>query len=408
MTRHICLSALVMAALLSMGCDRSTGAPVVTRTDSAGVAIVSNGSDITRLPEVTPELLAEYTLGPDSPLYRISDVHRASPEQLFVFNGSPPEVWLIRGDGTELLAAAGEGPGELGGAGTVTSMGDTTAVWDRARARLLFFGPEGLFVRAITPDVPRTRRVVSSVSAAPGEEGFLMTRTGTFGTSAREGAYRDTASSVWIDREGVVQATIGPFPGREVFAAGRLMGPVPFGVETFVALCGDQVAIGLGTDPEIRFFDRDGGLARIVRWAASRSTLTSERVEAFFERSLEDTPPQARPAARELLADVPLPDQVPAHGPILCSPAGDLWVRGPLEPELALPGYRPPPTEWLVLDPGGQAFQRVQVPVGVVPKRIGAGSILGVYFDEYGAESIREYRLPTAQANRSGAEQPSN
>ncbi len=82
-----------------------------------------------------------------------------------------------------------------------------------------------------------------------------------------------------------------------------------------------------------------------------------------------------------------LPDSLPATTDVLIDPEGRVWLgRADAVPVDAGP--------WVVFAADGTHLARVGMPSGFRPTAIGDTTVLGVWTDDLGVESLRLYRLP--------------
>ena len=186
--------------------------------------------------------------------------------------------------------------------------------------------------------------------------------------------------------------SFGDFPGAEVFVD-QMAGMILFGANSYATVVGEELVVGTGKEPELRFYANDASLRRIVRWPDHDRRVTEERVEQYLVAAEAALPEAARPQARAMLARIPQSDSEPAYENILSAPDGELWVGEYRGPEMALPGARSPVREWMVLDDGGVLQARVSTPLGFQPLYVGQKEVIGVFVDEVGVESIQAYEV---------------
>jgi hypothetical protein len=206
-----------------------------------------------------------------------------------------------------------------------------------------------------------------------------------------------------IDGSGQAIATYGPFPGVELFAhpaAGIL--PYPFGAQTDGAVSAGRLVVGTADLPELRFYEPDASLERIVRWNDhDRAVAGSSRAATFYswlDEQLATRDPGEQAFLRDMLEAIPEPEHFPAYSGIVTDPSsGQLWV-GEYPGQLGLLGLSPevprvPARQWLVFQPDGTLIAVARTPEGFEPKALHDGLVWGVYKDQLDVESVRVYEV---------------
>ncbi|MGD2152750.1 MAG: 6-bladed beta-propeller [Gemmatimonadales bacterium] len=138
-------------------CSGDGARPSVIRTDSAGVEIVSAGSEDLPLPWRFERLFAlgGADSGPES-FYRVSGgtVGADARGRIYVLDAQAFRVTVFDSSGTFLrvLGREGRGPGELSGPASLDVTGEgTVAVYDYRKGGLVRFGPDGETLPEILP-----------------------------------------------------------------------------------------------------------------------------------------------------------------------------------------------------------------------------------------------------------------
>lgn len=398
------LRLLACTVVLATACtgdspDATSLATAIVR-DSAGVTIVENPA----LPDDAP---AAWTVGSapmleigvldgaeEYQLFRVQDAHILTDGRIAVVNSGSQEVRIYDADGvyTDTWGGRGEGPGEFMAPTTLSLWpGDSVAVWDLRLRRLSVFTSDGVLGRTLTfpanedMSQPSFRHVLPngtvvasmSVSLAAEELATGMTRT-------------PVAVAV-VDAEGTLLAPLGEHPGREGFirigenqiAIFRL----PFYRDLIIEAAGSSSIISPTDRFELKFWADSGALTRIVRVAQPVRLLTDADREAELERRVAAAPEEARPGVRSGFQDIPMPDTLPAFSGVVADNSEHVWVQ------LFRLAADEGPTQWIVLDPEGQALGRMEFPEGFTVFEIGEDYVLGSAKDDLDVEVVQLWPL---------------
>ena len=132
----------------------------------------------------------------------------------------------------------------------------------------------------------------------------------------------------------------------------------------------------------------DGSLHLIVCKAHEQVSLPRSRLERFLDSVLaadvEDD--NLRRQLRQMFADVPLPETMPAFASLTVDTDGDLWVK-----ESAFPDTET--NRWTVFGVDGVLLAQVDMPPRFTPHHVGTDFVLGVWTDEFEVEYVRLYEL---------------
>lgn len=388
---------LVVPALV--GCDGGTRAPAFVVRDSAGVTIAestryewdtADGWVVGREPTVEIGALA------GDPRYlfdRIEGVVLLG-DRVVVADAGAKVVRVYTSDGrfTAGLGGEGEGPGEFVDLGGLHRAGETrVASFDRRSRRVTTLDlargvPETALLSqdAVRPD---------AFQGVLADGSFLFNRIANTDFRERGPVSRDSmtllryaAGGSWISELGSV---LGMRRYTEESGASNIDPYSPWG---FIAVRGDLVYLADSARPEVRVYDVDEGLRRIVRWPARRVG----RPEAIDR--LEDTL-SALPSDRVFERD---PSQsagfgpLPAFSSVLVDTRGSVWVRDYTVPDdsfwLAGPGRIAGGT-WQVFDPDGRWLGPVAMPDELVPLEISDDAVAGIRRDGLGVEYVRVHAL---------------
>ncbi len=396
----MCLGVALIASLGACA-EPSPGGPdrVVIR-DSAGVAIVQNRGP------AWPEG-AGWTIGSDPVLVIASDevgLHLSNAVfagalgngTVVVANaGSRTIEWFdAAGEHRQSAGGPGEGPGEFRGiswAGLAAS--DSLFVWDGQARRMSVYADHDL-VRSFGIRTPEPWGAIT-IGGVLADGSIVAIAVPLPGGDGREGVTRSEVPAWIVSPEGDVVAELGSFPSAAVdLRRGQTPGSVirrviPFGPRTVLGAAGDWVAVGDNARYEVAIHGADGALKRLVRVPVEPERVGPRDLAAELERRLEGAPPieEIRDGIRATFEDTAVPEWKPFFDELLVDPAGFVWVRrgGPGAPGGGIP--------WDVLGTDGEWLGTLRAPGELRITQVGAGSVLGVWTDEQGDESVRAFGL---------------
>lgn len=374
--------------------------PSVAARDSAGVRIVENrGMD--GLPplawRVDEAPLADIGGEGGPALHQVTDACRLTDGRIAVASSGTQQLHVFAADGRPLraLGREGDGPGEFRSIFFTGCMpGDSVAAWDPLAYRLSVFGPEGAFVRSVTPGASSGSPLPPVLGLLPGGRFVVGASTGAAAIPQPGRAMRDTLEFRVVDAAGATSGSLGRFPGTEHIAlvdgTGMLMRPLPFGRTTVAAVHGGAVYVGHGDRYEVSVHDPGGRVTTRIRGDRARLPVTDADVAAYRRELVTLGGSRDGRAQRQLdalLDAAPYPAQMPALAGVEVDADGNVWVQ-----ETRRPGADGGET-WTVHAPDGAARGTVEVPRGARVRQIGPDWILGLVVDESGAERVRLYRL---------------
>ena len=328
-------------------------------------------------------------------LDRVGDALVLPDGRIVVANGGSDELRVFDASGIHVVTwgGRGEGPGEFTNLGQVHRWpGDSLlALYSQAR-RLTALDPEGNYGRDFA--LRRGRQFFSVEDVLPGgailTSDFVRPMDRPVGFSRLQSVYRVRGA------EGEMRSMLGSFPGAEIVgvrtARGVTGGGLPFGHRVWAFSWGDQVAVAQNDTYEIKAFDLDGTLTRIVRRDHELVVPTSAHMDAYIERQVAATPEEERAGRRRELReyhrDRPMPETHPAYDAAMADLAGHLWVR-----EYHLPGEEVPGPVWTVFDRDGRVLGFLETPAGLAIFEIGDDYILGLARDDLGVQSVQVWPL---------------
>ncbi len=368
--------------------------PQYVEHDSAGVRIVENErpADGSRLAwRIGPEPSVTIgTVDGDEPylLHWAVGASRLPDGRIVVANSGTSEIRSFDASGIHLATwgGRGEGPGEISSDLLTVEpwAGDSIiAMFSGYGNEVSIYDSEGRFGRSFR--MQRAERYRSTWGV--GTDGSILATAFAGGN--------DLVVETWSG-DGTFSASLGQHPFREVYQVvgpgGRPgVAPVAYSLDLVAGLWGGLAFVGVTSRYEIRAFQVDGTLARIVRREHVPRATTSRDRDHYVEQQLvlwADAPPDQLRGIRESAEATPLAKTLPAFHSALADAAGHLWVR-----EYDIPGERSRGPLWTVFDPGGRVLGFVETPRRFRVLEIGVDYILGRAVDDLGVESIQLWPL---------------
>lgn len=395
---HALLPALAFATLVVTACDSATRNPGPTTTDSADVRIVTSdplSSDATCRASEEPILrVGDAEDDEDQWFSTIRGMGLLSDGSVAAIDRSSREVRVFGADGQHLVSMgrSGEGPGEFRSAWFLWALpGDTLWVGDYRPWRYNVFTRDGQFVRAVQ---------MTPVYANPSRAGGVLrngtsVNTRTTYVSRRNFTVPDTLIVEAHDTDGRLITTLARVPNMvegmtaKSEAANLVLNPL-FAVGAFADAIGSTIAVGHGSDTEVRLFDDELRLRRIVRWSEPSRGVTAADVSAWRESYVEsrggrDSERWSQFDEATIDSDRPVADEFPAFSSMMLGTDGRLWVAP----------YRKPgqePRRWMAFEPDGTFSCHLErVPLSI--HEIGADYVLGVQTNELDIPTVVMYRL---------------
>jgi hypothetical protein len=367
------LAVFLFLLFASSGCgaDGPPPAEAVAR-DSAGVLVQAFPAEVLERP--SPLVL------PDAPTVRIGVIEGAPEYQwtrpvagvrlsdggFAVLEQVPAEIRVFDPSGRfrHRVGTEGDGPGEFRAPVELAALGgDTLVVWDQRSRRLTWFTPEGEVARERTATQPGGIRTVRHVALSPAGGVVVLGATTTEEDPEREGRRRERWQVVPLHPEGRTGASLGTVPGTERVThvqrsdAGEVMQVEVQGRwwwgEGFAWASGPGVWTADQPAPELRHFDLERGLDRIVRIEAPDRPFTGALIDSLHQVELEREPdPEIRELWRADFAEREYPARVPPVAGVFADAAGRVWLGLPeLPPERLPSGEHVAIRRWVMFEP---------------------------------------------------------
>jgi hypothetical protein len=267
---------------------------------------------------------------------------------------------------------------------------DSLMVMDPQQRRAFVLTDEGDVVRSFTPAVGDSLELAVVLGVL--DNGRVLIYQGpSFSLSAPPTGIRSVPAPIHLASPiGKIEKLLEEFPGGllSVLVVGARMtaSSVPFSPDFFLAARGDLVAAGNSERLDVRFFDQDGNLVRIVR--QEREPITVEpgdfdRVKA--EALAREGTPEDRSAAEQRYAQMTPRESYPAFAALRLDASQNLWVEEFKTP--TKPGSR-----WQVFDTEGKLAAFVDLPSDVMVLDVSDDAVLGIARSASG-DRLRLYRL---------------
>lgn len=387
-----------IAASAAAGCGASDSAPRrATVRDSAGITIVENGvADSAAIGWWT---LGEPTLavgggdaeGPQA-LFRVAGALRLDDGGTVIADGGSGELRFFTAMGTHVrtVGRKGEGPGEFQRFALLRQgPADSLFVYDGALRRVSVLDPSGAFVREL--QLAGGEGALVAMLADGTLVGAASIRTAESPSDVpTTSVLRPDMRIALFDANGALTDSVQVVPGAErgmvvSMSGGQISNISIFGQSWFhntqVAALDDEVVVATQNESELRFYRRDGTLARIVRLGGAAVQATAERMAPFIERDMARSQVPDRAAYRKLLEGGPRPDYLPAVGAVFVDRADRIWVA---DADAGVAG----PRDWTIVDSEGRRVARIRLPETFRPLDAGTDWVLGSERDDLDVERV--------------------
>lgn len=349
--------------------------------DSAGIRIVENArpQDGSRLPWMIgpdPSVSIGDVDGEDPYLFRHAwDATKLADGRIVVADRSTSELRVFDSVGTHVATWGGRGmgPGEFPASslGDVDPWaGDSIIAWYSDAQTVSVFDSEGNFGRSfLRPGAGKRSWEVAWPR--------LTRRDGTIVAILSEVENSGTTEVHILDGEGALHRSLGPHPSRLALYFSR---------QLKLGLWGDLVVVGTTHRYELKAFDSDGTLVRIVRREHVPRVPRPEDI--MVSPTLREELRAALEADLKNVRQSELAEFFPAFADIMSDEAGYLWVR-----EFEPPKEAGPAPVWTVFDPDGRVLGFVQTPPGLEIYEIGEDYLLGRAMGDMDVEMVQVWPL---------------
>ena len=390
--------ATIMATILlavAAACDVDQDAAQILNSqvrDSAGITIVENARPASgsrlgwRIGENPALSIGTQEGDAGEMLFDVRDASKLADGRIVVANAGTSDLRVFAAGGTylETWGRQGEGPGEFS-AYTPEAVsqwpGDSIAADNMFQRRLEIFDSRGNHGRTVTLadgyhsllGVLSDRTVLAKPSAV---------LSGVFG-SGNPLLRRDQEFGL-LRPDGELRVSLGAHPGEEWFSSP--VAPMamrhPLGRSTIATIWGDLAVVAPTDHYELRAYESDGTLVRIVRRDHELRSPTQAELDTVLAERYADLPEARRTRLLAEMADMPLVEFFPAFEALYSDPLGYLWVQ-----EYRIPGE--PQVIWTVFDAEGRVQGFAETPPDLDVFEIGEDYILGMMMDEFDVERVQ-------------------
>lgn len=357
----------LLAGLFACG-NAGSPTPLVTTTDSAGIAIVTITTDPASLPEWYLDSVPQVTIrtAGDLEFGRLQRAVWMEDGTIAALDDRPEAIHLFDSTGLWLrsLGRRGDGPGEFRSASSLSAAGDSLYLYSRTQGRLSVFHVADGFARSVS--FGDWRLAPGSVWAV-GPDRLRTVRT-TFDTIPPSGPPPHLFAMHTTVRPADGSGTpLGPefhYPNRPEIEYGDLGGSLYFWPHPVLSASGSGIVWGPGDTHRLTVFDSTLTPVREIRWMIPPEPLRRSEVDSTREFLREAWRSMPNGYGERVLAlvfdDRFIPQVRPALGRVLVDDADRIWIaRFPMiiEPEVE-------PSRWLILDPEGNPLGRIEIPPG--------------------------------------------
>lgn len=405
-----------LAVVAWVGCAPPPGSSPVTHLDSAGVQVVfssdpTRDDGVFRRVDPRPELVLGLSppAGPGEPYLfdYIADIEVLEDHRIVVGNHLSAEVFVFDPTGAFLgkLGGRGQGPGEMVWTGEMFGCGSGDLLVTIQGRQLHHFDSLGVFVRTLRyGDDGRFRRVLGVsddclrlLVAQTGEGPELHSEgpvTEVFGWA--DTTHMEIADTVGILFGGLWMARPSPRRG------GVALNAVPWSGTDRVAQSGQAIVVGMGSEPQVQFFDSVGRLIRIARWGQEAASVTRADRRMYSKRRRDfvmATGPEGEALFPDLAAFRNVPDRRPMFDDIMVDDESQVWLRhvprGSLGfyDELSVPPDDAGPETWTVLAPTGAWLGALVMPASVELVAVANGRVFGIARDSVDVQTVVVHSL---------------
>jgi hypothetical protein len=383
------------------GCGPAGGSssPAFTERDSAGIVVaITSGSQarsalgwqIDTVPDleigVTSELKEDESAPQWFTFHRIGGVRKLPDGRIVVADGGSREVRYYDSGGQFLhrVGGQGQGPGEFeGGPVLVPAItSDSLLLFDTRPVRFHFLSTEDDGYRLVRPATWKGATPPIGFIDPNVLVGLLHLHIPT-----TTGVYEIPATYAWTDIATGNRTLVDSFTVRPQYTTKFVNniawgGMIPFSSMPSAAIGRNGAFITEGALPEIREYDLEGRLQRIIRVDEPLRQITTTHIHGYVEVT-----------GKPLDPDIPVPDVLPTFESLLVDDEGWLWAKSYEWDPMRRPA-------WVVFDPSGRAHGSIETPVKLQIHQIAHDFMLGVWTDEVDVEHVRRYRVNRRSSER--------
>jgi hypothetical protein len=387
-----------------IGCAEEGGGAGTVRSfverDSAGVTILVTPGRNAFAPlawdvESVPDLVLGSENSPGGSFHQIRGVKALPAGNFLVLDGGNHELRLFDGRG-QLLATAGRpgrGPGEFAGPVLVPSVSDDSVlIFDQYNLRFQIFSADlqGNRTQRVENWGLGRRAPHGAVGVRTVRERRLFNGGSLESTMYTEGPIEETREFYWYHPVTGVKKDLDSFSAVRMYVDRYGLGPlIPFAPDPVGSVGADFAVITDGRTYEIRQFDPEGRLRRILRIDADPDPVTPKILEAKIRAEIANLSESSQRRDRVRYAQQPVPEMQPAFRSLIVDDVGWLWAQ-------VYQWDSQEPRRWVLFDPEGRAHGTVQTPSSLDVHIITREHVFGVSRDGFDVQHIHRHRLRRA------------
>ena len=357
--------------------------------------------------------------GEESALFRVEAAVQLPDGRIAVANAGSGEIKVFGEAGEHVWSVGrlGDGPGDFRDLAALGVHDDRILAYDSEPSRITAIDFGGQIVGATQVEFAsrqyeRTGGVAGGLAMARGMPAVGWLGRGVLILHEERSQSRgrvvlgetvelleSTEDLVFVGSDGSLVARIEGLPGDESVRR-RNITPSSQGMaitltrmttpysKTFQAAVGQsRIVAGHTATDDVRFFDANGQLVRILRRLNRPRRVGDGAKDAWIRAQTERFDPPQRRSFRERLSAVEFPEYMPAFESLALDARDRLWVQEFVGPE-AVGGSR-----WTVYDAGGAPAGMVAMPPRFRPASFGPDHVLGVWEDDLDVEYVQRYDL---------------
>jgi len=364
-----------------------------TRRDSAGIAIVESSraawdSTDAWTVDTTPKLSIGVVEGDSAyMLNRVAGATRLPDGRVVIGDGGSSQLRFFDSTGAfiEAVGRKGQGPGEFQYLRGLERCGADSVFAFDLNWQMKVFTSAGKLGRELEVREPGSTTPPYRLACSPAGV-LVISLWGERTRAPTIGFYRSMSKVLVLDAEGRETANLGEHLASERIVTQTGSGPHPFGRQTSSAAGENMVYLGDGERFEIRRYSRDGKLERIQRAPPEDLTIGPSVLEPYRAAELAAATERNRATIERRLAEMPMPEGLPAFTRLRVDVDGNLWAQR-VRPS---GGVR---ERWGVFSEDGSFLGHVELPNRFALLEIGDDYVLGVTKDDEAVEVVRVHPL---------------
>jgi hypothetical protein len=398
-TPDVRFAASLAATFLALACAGSgdSGATVAPSRDSAGVAIVSNKTPLWNAAtewKLSAQPIMEIGAQGSDSLHSFAgliSVARTADGRMVVANRRPYVIRLYGADGKFIrnIGRAGQGPGEYMYLTNAFLLPHDSILVATEVGRSSVLGLDGSV--GSTASFEKAPRDFGEFSANPWPRAVFSDGSVLIAVAVSErrrgeqGVLIDSLEFHRYGLDGKRLNSIGVHDEYELFLVGEEYYVRSATPERVWSVTGNKVYTGNGREFEIRVYENDGTLSKVIRLETPAVRLTPDSIAKRKERRLAAaTTPEARQRIEKVYSTMNFPDSLPRFDNMVAAADGGIWVKEYNTISATL---------WYVFNAEGVWLGTMNLPERFELKGIADDLVYGTARDADDVETVRVYRI---------------